>query len=117
MNGEVRDAVSDALRYWEPRRIAYNLVLALIVVAYFAVNWPQSRLAISVEGILFVFILAVLANICYCAAYLGDIFVQVSGFRAAWQRWRWVLFVIGVAVAAIITRWFAIMFFTPSRAG
>jgi hypothetical protein len=37
MNGELRDVVSDALRSWEPRRIAYDLVLALIVVAYFAV--------------------------------------------------------------------------------
>jgi len=114
---DVREAVSDALRYWEPRRIAYNVVLALVVVTYFALNWPHSRLTISLEGVLFVFILAVLANICYCAAYLGDVFVQVSGFRAAWRKWRWVLFVIGTAVAAIITRWFAIAFFAPSRAG
>ena len=116
MNTEVREAVSDALRYWEPRRIAYNVVLALVVVAYFALNWPQSRTAVSFEGVLFVFVLAVLANICYCAAYLGDVFVQLSGFRAAWQRWRWVLFLIGTAMAGIITRWFAIMFFAP-RAG
>ena len=116
MNAEVREAVSDALRYWEPRRIAYNLVLALVVVAYFALNWPQSRTAVSLEGVLFVFILAVLANICYCAAYLGDVFVQLSGFRSVWQRWRWVLFLVGTAMAGIITRWFAIVFFAP-RAG
>ena len=116
MNAEVREAVSDALRYWEPRRIAYNLVLALVVVAYFALNWPQSRTAVSLEGVLFVFILAVLANICYCAAYLGDLFVQLSGFRTVWQRWRWVLFLVGTAMAGIITRWFAIVFFAP-RAG
>jgi hypothetical protein len=114
--GDVRDAVSDALRYWEPRRIAYNAVLGLIVLAYFALDWPHSRMAVSFEGVLFVFILAVLANICYCAAYLGDLFVQLSGFRAAWQRWRWLLFFIGTAFAAIITRWFAIMFFAQ-RAG
>jgi hypothetical protein len=116
VNAEVREAVSDALRYWEPRRIAYNLVLALVVVAYFALNWPQSRTAVSLEGVLFVFILAVLANICYCAAYLGDVFVQLSGFRSVWQRWRWVLFLVGTAMAGIITRWFAIVFFAP-RAG
>jgi len=116
VNAEVREAVSDALRYWEPRRIAYNLVLALVVVAYFALNWPQSRTAVSLEGVLFVFILAVLANICYCAAYLGDLFVQLSGFRTVWQRWRWVLFLVGTAMAGIITRWFAIVFFAP-RAG
>src|SRR5262249_10279477 len=108
---EVREAVPDALGYWEPRRIVYNVVLAVIVLAYFAVNWPQSCTAVTVEGVLFVFILAVLANICYCAAYLGDVFVQVSGFRRAWQRWRWTLFLVGMVFAAIITRWFAIAFF------
>src|SRR5713101_395959 len=86
----VREAVSDAIRYWEPRRIAYNVVLALIVLAYFAINWPHSR----------------------TAAYLGDVFVQISGLRDVWQRWRWVLFVIGTIFAAIITRWFAMGFFT-----
>ena len=32
----MRDRMSDALRYWEPRRVVYNLFLALIVVIYFA---------------------------------------------------------------------------------
>jgi hypothetical protein len=113
----VREAVSDAIGYWEPRRIAYNGVLALIVLAYFAVNWPHSRTVVSFEGVLIVFVLAVIANICYCAAYLGDVFVQMSGFRDAWQKWRWVLFIIGTTFAAIITRWFAITFFGPSLAG
>jgi len=113
----VGSLVADALRYWEPRRIIYNAVLALVVLAYFAIDWPQSRMVLSFESVLFVFILAVLANICYCAAYLGDIFVQISGFRAVWQQWRWVLFVIGMAVAAIITRWFAIAFFARPHAG
>ena len=109
--------MSDALGYWEPRRIAYNAVLALVVMVYFVINWPHSGRAVSLEGILWVFILAVLANVCYCAAYLGDLFVQVSGFRAAWQKWRWVLFLVGGAFAAIITRRFAIGFFSPSGNG
>ena len=103
--------MSDAIRYWEPRRIAYNVVMALIVLAYFATSWPQSRNAASVDGVLFLFVLAILANICYCAAYLGDVFVQISGFREVWRRWRWILFVIGMIFAAIITRWFALGFF------
>jgi len=117
VNPEVREAVSDALGYWEPRRVAYNVVLAVIVLVYFALNWPQSRGSVSVEGVLFVFILAVLANICYCAAYLGDVFVQISGFRRAWQRWRFILFLVGMIFAAIITRWFAIAFFASPRPG
>jgi hypothetical protein len=59
----VREAVSDAIGYWEPRRIAHNSVLALIVLAYFALNWPRSRTAVSFDGLLIVFVLAVLANI------------------------------------------------------
>jgi hypothetical protein len=66
----------------------------------------------SFEGILLVFVLAVLANVCYCAAYLGDVFVQISGLREVWQKWRSVLFVVGTTFAAIITRWSAIGFFT-----
>jgi hypothetical protein len=113
----LRETVSDAIRYWEPRRLVYNAILALIVLTYFAVAWPDSRKAVSFEGVLFVFVLAVLANVCYCAAYLADVFVQISGFREAWQRWRWILFVIGLAFAGVITRWFALGFFTPPRGG
>jgi hypothetical protein len=108
----LREAVTDALRYWEPRRIAFNAVLALIVLGYFVANWPHSRTVVSFEGVLFVFILAVLANMCYCAAYLGDVFVQLSGLRETWRRVRWFLFLIGLSFAAIITRWFAMGFFT-----
>ena len=113
----VREAVSEALTYWEPRRIVYNAVLACIVLAYFALNWPYSRSVVSFNGVSVVFVLAVLANVCYCTAYLGDVFVQVSGFRESWFTWRWVLFVIGTALAAVITRWLAIGFFTPPHAG
>jgi ligand-binding SRPBCC domain-containing protein len=91
-----RVAITDASRYWEPRRLIYNVVLAVIVMAYFAVNWPHSAAAVSVDGLLVLFLLAVLANVCYCAAYLGDIFVQVSGFQDTWRRWRWVLFLVGI---------------------
>jgi hypothetical protein len=113
----LRQAVSDAIGYWEPRRIAYNAVLALVVVTYFALNWPLSRTVVSFDSVFLLFVLAVLANICYCAAYLADIFIQLSGFRRMWQKWRWLLFVIGLAFAAIITRWFAIVIFTRPHAG
>lgn len=113
----LREAVSEAIGYWEPRRLVYNAVLALIVVVYFAINWPYSPTVVSFEGVLLVFVLAVLANICYCAAYLADVFVQVSGFRESWRTWRWIVLVVGIAFAAIITRWFAMSFFTPHHAG
>jgi len=38
----LREMVTDALRYWEPRRLIYNAVLALIVIGYFCGSLPES---------------------------------------------------------------------------
>jgi hypothetical protein len=40
---ELRDYFTDAIRFWEPRRVVYNLVLAAIVVAYFVAGYPARR--------------------------------------------------------------------------
>jgi hypothetical protein len=32
---ELRDYATDAIQFWEPRRIIYNLALATIVIIYF----------------------------------------------------------------------------------
>jgi len=112
----LREMVTDALRYWEPRRLIYNAVLALIVIGYFCGSLPESRAALSFDGFLFVFILAVLANLCYCAAYIADIFAQFSGFRVFWLRWRWLLLALGITFAGIITRFFALGFFSSHHA-
>jgi hypothetical protein len=61
-------------------RIGYNLVSAAIVVIYFVVGLPACKQNLSVNTVLFLFLLAVLANAAYCAAYLVDIFAQMSGF-------------------------------------
>jgi hypothetical protein len=116
MNGsELRDYFTDAIRFWEPRRVIYNLVLTAIVIAYLAVGYPSSKNVLSIDFALSLFILAVVANIAYCAAYLADVFVQASGFRDLWQRSRWVLFAIGTTFAAIITRFVAIGMFHPGN--
>src|SRR6187401_1457157 len=111
-----REMVTDAIRYWEPRRIIYNAVLALIVIGYFCGFLPESRAALSFNGFLFVVVLAVLANLCYCAAYIADIFAQFSGFRVLWLRWRWLLLALGITFAGIITRFFALGFFASYHA-
>jgi hypothetical protein len=111
----IRDAVTDALRYWEPRRVPYNLVLAAIVIGYFIENWPDSRAVLSFDAVFALFILAVIANVCYCAAYVADVFVQVSGFRHVWVQMRWVVFAMGLIVAAIFTRWLSLGFLASGR--
>ena len=105
--------VADALRYWERRRLLYNVVLAAIVLGYFAAGWPESRSLLTWDSVLELFALAVLANVCYCAAYGVDLFVQLSAFRDAWSRSRWILLAIGLALAAVITRFVAIGLFLP----
>jgi len=93
---------ADALRYWEPRRLIYNLVLASVVVAQVVLAWPASRAKISFDLVLGLFILAVLANVAYCAVYAVDLFVQFSGLQAAWRRGRLAVLIVGTAFAATI---------------
>ena len=107
----LRDYATDAVKFWEPRRILYNLVLTAVVVIYFVVGYPASKIAVSLDFCFELFILAVIANVAYCAAYIVDLFVQSSGFRELWQQNRWLLFAIGTTFAAIITRFVAIGMF------
>lgn len=97
-----RDLISDAIRYWEPRRIAYNAFLALVVLAWLAFTWPHFRSALTWQSLLLLFVLAVLANVCYCAAYVADIPMQYSAFRDAWRRRRWGLWCVGVLFAGVL---------------
>src|SRR5690349_12333644 len=110
----MREVLTDAMRYWEPRRIAYNVALGFVVIAVFAFFWPESRAALTLEVAQRVFVLAVLANVAYCAAYLADVPAQLSDFATTWRRHRWILFAVGVTFAGILTRFFAAGMFGPA---
>ena len=110
-----RDFATEALRYWEPRRLLYNGILALIVLVHFSLGMPESTSFLSFDNLLLVFFLAVLANVCYCGAYVVDMFVQLSGFRAAWSRWRWIVLLLGILFASTITHFFAMGMFMGSH--
>ena len=96
------DLATDALRYWEPRRLIYNAALLVVVVVHLSVFWPGSKALVSPDGLLRFFALAVLANIAYCAAYAIDLFLQFSALRARWERWRWAVLAMGTAFGAVI---------------
>jgi hypothetical protein len=66
----LKGRITDAIRYWEPRRLAYNAVLFVVVLFYFVKDYPASKQALSLDEILVVFVLTVLANVAYCAAYV-----------------------------------------------
>lgn len=98
----IRDALSDAIRYWEPRRIVYNLALAAVVLVLAVTFWTQIRDRISFELLLALVVLAVVANVCYCAAYVVDLPMQLSAHDRPWRRWRWLLWLFGVLFGAAL---------------
>jgi hypothetical protein len=109
----LRDYVTDAIKFWERGRILYNLTLAAVVILHFVAGYPASRAVLSLDFALGLFLLAVVANIAYCAAYFVDVFAQASAFRELWQRYRWLLFLIGTTFAAVITHFIATGMFLP----
>lgn len=109
MNGEMlRESVTDAMKFWEPLRVVYNGALTVIVVVYFLADYPHSKSLLTLDALFFLFLLAVMANVVYCLAYVADLFAQVSEFREVWRKFRWILFAIGLAFAAILTRFFTL---------
>lgn len=105
--GQLRELVTDALRYWERGRVFYNALLAVIVLGHFATSWPSSKAFVTVDGVLVLFFLAVLANVAYSVVYVADVFIQFSGFRASRRRWRLLLLVVGFAFAGVVTHFFS----------
>jgi hypothetical protein len=106
-----RDCLGNAIRYWEPRRILYNLLLAAIVAFHFVKGLPFSRTVVQFNSLLFLFVFAVLANVAYCAAYLPDVFAQMSSARDSWVRYRWALFIVGLAFAAVLAHFWSLAMF------
>jgi hypothetical protein len=92
----------EAIRYWEPRRLIYNLALLTVSLAWFAVAWPHFRPTLTWSSIPPLAILALLANVCYCAAYLVDLPLQHSSVGEGWRRWRWTLWLMGTLFAAVL---------------
>ena len=55
-----------------------------------------------------------LANVAYCAAYVPDVFAQMSSLRDSWLRYRWALFMVGVVFAAVLTHFWSLAMFAHS---
>jgi hypothetical protein len=103
-----RALLADALRFWEFRRIFYNLVLSLVVLAWLVLTWPHFRPMLVPHSLLLLVILGLLANACYCAAYFVDIAMQHSALGAAWKRWRWSLWLLGMLFAILLANYWIV---------
>lgn len=99
----LRRILDDAIRYWELRRIPYNLILAAVVIAWLVANRANLHEALLWPAILALFVMAALANVLYSVAYCLDVFVQYSSFRDLWHRRRWMLWLGGVLLAVALT--------------
>ena len=107
-SGQFRGLLEDAIRFWEPRRLVYNLVLAGVTVVWLVATWPHFRVALTLSSLLLLAILALLANVCYCAAYLVDIPMQRSSLSIAWRRRRWLLWLTGTLFAIVVANYWIV---------
>lgn len=94
--------LAEAARFWEPRRIIYNLVLVAFGLGWLTLTWPHFRPALTLVPLLQITVLALLANVCYCAAYLLDVPLLRSAAGSAWMRWRWMLWSAGMVFAILL---------------
>ena len=95
--------LADAARYWEPRRLIYNLLLTLLVAVFIGRTWPAFRPAFESLEILRFLILAFLANLCYSAVYLVELSVPQSADSS--RPWRTWLFVGGTLFALLLAQY------------
>lgn len=99
---ELRGILDDALRFWELRRIPYNLILAAVVIVWLVANRAHLHEALLWPAILALFVMAALANVLYSVAYCLDVFVQYSSFRDLWRRRRSMLWLAGMLLAVAL---------------
>src|SRR5580658_8715932 len=104
-SGPLRPLFLDAIRFWEFRRLFYNLALAAASIAWLLATWPHFRPAFTLNSLLLLSVLALIANACYCAAYLVDIPMQLSAFSITWKRDRWVFWLVGTLFALLLTNY------------
>lgn len=92
----------EAARFWEPRRLLYNAILTLVVLLWIALTWPHFRPALTLGSLEAFLVLGLGANLCYCAAYLPDFFMQAFLSASATRRARWILFILGTLLALLL---------------
>jgi len=96
--------LAQAVRFWEPLRIAYNLALAGVVGTWVLATWPHFRPAMKLATLAPMVVLALLANVCYSAAYLADVPLRYT--QGKWmERWRWGVWTAGTLFAIVLTNY------------
>ena len=97
-----RPGSSEAVGFWEPRRLWYNGALFVVVLLWLRLTWPHFRPALTLEALGKMLVLAMLANVCYCAAYVLEAGIQAVSSNIARRRFRWASWILGVLLALLI---------------
>ena len=105
-HGSLRGTLREAIRFWEPRRIWYNLALLLLSLVWVVRTWPHFRPAVVLPHLPEALALAGLANLCYCAAYVVELGLDQSAAGGD-RRWRWrrALWVAGTVFALLLAQY------------
>jgi hypothetical protein len=98
-------AFRNAARFWEFWRIWYNAILFAVVVLWVIFTWPHFRPALNLLDLGRMTVLALLANLCYSAAYLGEFFMQPLLAPKFWTRVRIALWILGMLFALLIANY------------
>jgi hypothetical protein len=92
----------EAARFWEPRRLWYNGALVAVVLLWVVFTWPHFRPAFTLEALGKMLVLALLANLCYSAAYPLDWLIRTVSSDIARRRFRWAVWILGMLLALLI---------------
>jgi hypothetical protein len=92
----------EAAHFWEPRRLWYNAMLTAVVLLWLVLTWPHFRAALNLIVLGKMIVLAILANVCYCAAYGAEFFGQGLLPQPRWRGFRWGSWVFGTLSALLL---------------
>jgi hypothetical protein len=95
-------APREAARFWERGRILYNAILTVIVLLWLILTWPHFRPSLTLGSFEAFFVLGLLANLSYTAAYLAEFFIQLLAPGVARRRARIALLVLGAVFAIVL---------------
>ncbi|HEX6820821.1 MAG TPA: hypothetical protein VF123_02100 [Candidatus Sulfotelmatobacter sp.] len=92
-------------RFWEPGRLWYSAILFAIGLLWVVLTWPHFRAALNWADLGRMTVLGMLANVCYCAAYLAEFFIQGALPPKFWRRARYAVWIAGMLLAIVITNY------------
>lgn len=101
----VPGGIREASRFWERGRLWYSAVLFVIVLLWVVLTWPHFRPAINWADLGRMTILGLLANVCYCAAYVAEFFIQGALPAKYWRPARIAVWVAGMLLAIVVTNY------------